>query len=100
MEVELHGFLTLYWSKRSVPDPGCFSFPKHKLGDTRSRPGRSEITEKPKVIILEWYGSHNTGLYNLSTTCFGQCCCGHHQVGYNVSGKLYKYNTEQILVLV
>jgi len=36
-----------------------------------------------------------------STTCFGQCCCGHHQVGYNLSEKLYRYDkTEQLLVLV
>ena len=36
----------------------------------------------PKVIILQGYSSHNTtiisGVYNLSTTCFGQCCCVHH----------------------
>jgi hypothetical protein len=54
-----------------------------------------------KVIILWWYCSHNTtvlsSVYNLSTstTCFGQCCIGHHQVGYNLSEKLYRYDITQ-----
>ena len=50
---------------------------------------------EPKVIIVQGYSSPNTtilsGVYNLSTTCFGQCCWGHHQVGYNLSEKLYTY---------
>jgi len=54
---------------------------------------------EPKVIILRGYSSHNTDIlsavYNLSTTCFGQCCCGHHQVGYNLSEKLYWYDITQ-----
>ena len=56
---------------------------------------------EPKVIILQGHSSHNTiilpGVYNLSTstTCFGQCCCGHHQVGYNLSEKLYRYDITQ-----
>jgi len=57
-----------------------------------------------KVIILQGCSSHNTttlsAIYNLSTTCFGQCCCGHHQVAYNLSEKLYGYNREQLIVLV
>jgi len=54
---------------------------------------------EPKVIIVQGYSSPNTtilsGVYNLSTTCFGQCCCGHHQVGYNLSDKLYRYDITQ-----
>jgi len=34
-----------------------------------------------------------SAVYNLSTTCFGHCCCGHHQVGYNLSEKIYRYGT-------
>ena len=38
---------------------------------------------EPRVIILSGYSSRNTtvlsGVYNLSTTCFGHCCCGHLQ---------------------
>ena len=56
-------------------------------------------------VILLGYSSNNTtilsSVYNLSTTCFGRCCCGHQQVGYNLSEKLYRYDiTEQLLVLV
>jgi len=52
-----------------------------------------------KVIILYGYSGHNTAIlsavHNLSTTCFGQCFCGHHQVGYNLSEKLYRYDITQ-----
>jgi len=55
---------------------------------------------EPKVIILKGYSSHNTiilpSVHKLSITCFGQCCCGHHQGGYNLSEKLYRYDITQI----
>jgi hypothetical protein len=54
---------------------------------------------EPKLITVPVYSSHNTailsGVYNLSTACFGHCCCGHHQVGYNLSEKLYRYDITQ-----
>jgi len=48
----------------------------------------------PQVMILQGYSGRNTttlsGVYNLSpTTCFGHCCCGHHQVGYNFYQRSY-----------
>jgi hypothetical protein len=51
-----------------------------------------------KVIIPQGYNSHNTSIlssvYNLSTTCFGHCYCGHHQVGYNLSENWKEYEVK------
>jgi hypothetical protein len=41
------------------------------------------------LLTLRAFVAYKKGVkkYKLSNTYFGHCCCGHHQVGYNLSGK-------------
>ena len=66
MEVQLRGFLTLYWSKGSVLHPGRFSPTMYKLGDTHSRSESSGNTEKSCIVIHP--GRLSPTMYRLGDT--------------------------------
>jgi len=57
---------------------------------------QSDSLEDAREICADGtYFPNNLSNLSTSTTCFGQCCCGYHQVGYNFSEKQYRYDTTQ-----